>query len=111
MCGKAGRLECDHVTPLKRDPNQDAYDPRGLQTLCRRCHIEKTPRENRRELSPAETAWRALVADLSGQLQVKPSISFLLIRDTPRVGMYVLNMFRMRGSRLWGSRLHRACVV
>ena len=36
---------------------------------------------------------------------------FLLIRDTPPVGMYVLNMFCMRGSRLWGSRLHRACVV
>ena len=35
----------------------------------------------------------------------------LLIRDTPPVGMYVLNMFCMRGSRLWGSRLHRACVV
>ena len=32
-----------------------------------------------------------------------------LIHDTPPVGMYVLNMFRMRGSRLWGSRLH--CVV
>ena len=37
--------------------------------------------------------------------------SNLLIHDTPPVGMYVLNMFRMRGSRLWGSRLHRACVV
>ena len=37
--------------------------------------------------------------------------SNLLIRDTPPVGMYVLNMFCMRGSRLWGSRLHRACVV
>ena len=36
---------------------------------------------------------------------------FLLIRDTPHVRLYVLNMFRMRGSRLWGSRLHRACVV
>ena len=36
---------------------------------------------------------------------------YLLIHDTPLVGMYVLNMFRMRGSRLWGSRLHRACVV
>ena len=39
------------------------------------------------------------------------SIDFLLIRDTPPVGMYVLNMFCMTGSRLWGSRLHRACVV
>ena len=36
---------------------------------------------------------------------------FLLIRDTPPAGTYVLNMFCMRGSRLWGSRLHRACVV
>ena len=39
------------------------------------------------------------------------SIGFLLIRDTLPVGMYVLNMFCRRGSRLWGSRLHRACVV
>ena len=36
---------------------------------------------------------------------------YLLIRDTPSVGMYVLNTFCMRGARLWGSRLHRACVV
>ena len=36
---------------------------------------------------------------------------FLLIRGTPPVGIYVFNMFCMRGSRLWGSRLHRACVV
>ena len=35
----------------------------------------------------------------------------LLIRDTPHVRLYGLNVFRMRGSRLWGSRLHRACVV
>ena len=26
-CGKAGRLECDHVTPSQRDPGQDPYDP------------------------------------------------------------------------------------
>ena len=35
----------------------------------------------------------------------------LLIRDTPPVGIYVLHMFCIMGSRLWGSRLHRACVV
>ena len=35
----------------------------------------------------------------------------LLIRGTPPVGIYVFNMFCMTGSRLWGSRLHRACVV
>ena len=38
-------------------------------------------------------------------------IKILLIRDTPHVRLYGLNVFRMRGSRLWGSRLHRACVV
>ena len=42
--------------------------------------------------------------------QRAPNI-ILLIRDTPPVGIYVLNMFCVRGSRLWGSRLHRACVV
>ena len=62
-CGKAGRLECDHVTPLQREPGQDVYDPNGLQTLCRACHVEKTRGENRRPLTPAELAWRALVAD------------------------------------------------
>ena len=36
---------------------------------------------------------------------------YLLIRDTPPVRMYVLNMLCMRRSRLWGSRLHRACAV
>ena len=64
MCGRAGRLECDHVTPLQREPGQDPLDPNGLQTLCRRCHIEKTRVENRREPTPAEAAWRGLVAEM-----------------------------------------------
>ena len=64
-CGRAGRLECDHIRPLEREPNQDPYDPNGLQALCRACHIEKTRRENRRPLTPAELAWRELVAELA----------------------------------------------
>ena len=64
MCGRAGRLECDHVTPLQREPGQDPFDPNGLQTLCRRCHIDKTRGENRREPTPAEAAWRKLVNEL-----------------------------------------------
>ena len=60
-CDKAGRLECDHVTPLQREPGQDPYDPNGLQTLCRRCHIAKTARENQRERTAGEAAWRELV--------------------------------------------------
>ena len=49
LCGRASRLECDHVVPLHRAPDQDAYDLDGLQTLCRTCHVEKTRGENRRE--------------------------------------------------------------
>ena len=45
MCGRAGRLECDHITPLEREPGQDPCDPNGLQALCRSCHIAKTRRE------------------------------------------------------------------
>ena len=63
-CGSAGRLEADHVTPLQREPGQDVYDPNGLQTLCRTCHIAKTTRENRRPPAPAEAAWRKLVDEL-----------------------------------------------
>ena len=65
ICRKAGRLEADHVTPLEREPGQDPYDINGLQALCRTCHIEKTRRENRRPPTEAETAWRALVAELT----------------------------------------------
>lgn len=63
-CRRAGRLECDHVIPLERDPGQDPYDPDGCQTLCRDCHVEKTRAENRREPTPAEAAWRELVDEL-----------------------------------------------
>ena len=64
-CGRPGALECDHVTPLQREPGQDPWDWNGLQTLCRGCHIKKTRRENARVLGPRAVAWRALVAALS----------------------------------------------
>ena len=63
-CGRAGRLECDHVIPLER--SGDPYDLGNLQALCRACHIAKTAQENRRALTPAEAAWRALVAEMVG---------------------------------------------
>ena len=65
MCGKAGRLECDHILSLDDDPTQDPYAVAGCQALCRQCHIEKTAHENRREPTEAELAWRALVAELA----------------------------------------------
>ena len=65
-CARPGKLEVDHIVPMQREPNQDVYDVNGLQTLCRSCHIAKTAQENRRPLTPAETAWRALVAEMVG---------------------------------------------
>ena len=61
-CGRAGRLECDHVLPLDR--GGDPWDMANLQTLCRICHIAKTAAENRRAPTPAESAWRELVAEM-----------------------------------------------
>lgn len=63
-CGLPGKLECDHISPLQRDPGQDPYDINGLQTLCRACHIEKTRRENCREMTPGAMRWRALLAEM-----------------------------------------------
>ena len=64
-CGLAGRFEADHIRPLQSSPGQDPYDPDGIQTLCRSCHIEKTSKENRRPLTPGEAAWKALVSEIS----------------------------------------------
>ena len=57
-CGKAGRLEVDHVLPAFR--GGDLYEENNLQALCRSCHIAKTASENRR-VWPARDAWRDLV--------------------------------------------------
>ena len=60
-CGRPGRLECDHVTPLHK--GGDPWDMANLQALCRSCHIQKTAAENTRP-DPARDAWRAFVAEL-----------------------------------------------
>ena len=54
-CGRAGRLECDHVIPLDRGGDPWALD--NLATRCRRCHVDKTAGENCRELTPAQRRW------------------------------------------------------
>lgn len=36
QCGKAGRLECDHIVPLADGGTDDLAN---LRTLCRDCHI------------------------------------------------------------------------
>ena len=65
QCGKAGRMEVDHVRPLRR--GGDPYGLDNLQALCRVCHIAKTAGENRRALTPAEAAWRDFVGELASK--------------------------------------------
>ena len=63
-CGRAGRLECDHIVPLDR--GGDAWDLDNLQSLCRGCHIAKTGRERPvRPVPEAVQAWRRLVDELT----------------------------------------------
>ena len=45
QCGRSGRLEVDHITPIRR--GGDEYNPDNLQAICRGCHIEKTRTETR----------------------------------------------------------------
>ena len=65
-CGKHGALECDHITPLDKDPGQDPYAMDGLQTLCRGCHIEKTRQENLKTMTAAEADWAVMVREMMG---------------------------------------------
>ena len=62
-CGKAGRLECDHRTPLEQGGAE--WDMGNLQTLCRRCHFGKTDRERVSKLPPEVRAWRQYIERVS----------------------------------------------
>ena len=61
-CGRAGRLEVDHVKPL--DAGGDLYDLDNLQSLCRGCHILKTAQENRTPRSARQAAWDRYIASI-----------------------------------------------
>ena len=54
-CGKAGRLEVDHVVPVVQ--GGPWWDADGLQTLCRSCHIAKT-RDERHGPDPERDLWK-----------------------------------------------------
>ena len=64
-CGRAGRLEVDHTWPLER--GGEPWELGNLQVLCRGCHLAKTAKENRRELTPAELRWQRLVGELGSR--------------------------------------------
>ena len=61
-CGRAGRLECDHVVPLHH--GGERYALANLQSLCRGCHVAKTRSENATWSDPEREAWRAFVREL-----------------------------------------------
>ena len=61
-CGRAGRLECDHVIPM--DKGGHPTDMNNLASRCRGCHIAKTAAENRKPESPERAAWRAYLETL-----------------------------------------------
>ena len=64
QCGRAGKVEVDHIEAL--EDGGDPWAPDNLQTLCRGCHISKTDAENqaRRPARPEVEAWRHLVDEL-----------------------------------------------
>ena len=55
-CGRAGRLECDHVQPLHLAGAE--WELSNTQTLCRGCHIGKTRLENSQRIPwPERDKW------------------------------------------------------
>ena len=57
-CGRPGRLEVHHCTPLHN--GGAAYELDNLQVLARDCHILL----HQRQTAPDRAAWRAFVAEL-----------------------------------------------
>ena len=62
LCGRAGRLEVDHVIPLARGGKP--FDMDNLATVCVDCHREKTLRETGRLPGPRAQAWGHLIEEL-----------------------------------------------
>ena len=64
-CGARGRLEVDHIVPVRDAPDR-AYDMTNLQALCAACHARKTREEVglASRANAARTAWRKAVRQL-----------------------------------------------
>lgn len=64
QCGAKGRLEVDHIKPIRTHPEL-AFDLGNLQCLCIACHARKTRLEiGLGELPPERQAWRDLLRDM-----------------------------------------------
>ena len=61
QCGARGRLEVDHIEPVRRNPER-AFDLGNLQSLCTGCHSRKTRIEiGHPEEKPEVKKWRDLL--------------------------------------------------
>ena len=60
-CGRAGRMEVDHVLP--RHKGGALYDLGNLQTLCYQCHLAKTSSEFKKipDRPGYREKWRAMI--------------------------------------------------
>jgi 5-methylcytosine-specific restriction endonuclease McrA len=69
-CGARGRLEVDHVQPIRTHPEL-SYALDNLQCLCPGCHSRKTRIECgfSAELDPKRLAWRDLIAAMAKQTE------------------------------------------
>lgn len=68
-CGKRGRLEIDHIKPVRTHPGL-AFMPSNCQALCASCHTKKTRIECGHSApmkTPEQTAWGIAVADLAAK--------------------------------------------
>ena len=59
LCGRAGRLECDHMRAITDGGSW--FDPDNLRSICRTCHIAETrERTSKVRLSKARAKMKEL---------------------------------------------------
>lgn len=64
QCGAGGRLEVDHIRPVRTHPEL-AHALANLQSLCARCHSAKTASEiTGHPPDPQRRAWRRFAREL-----------------------------------------------
>lgn len=70
-CGARGRLEIDHIKPVRTNPEL-AFDPANCAARCASCHTRKTRIECGHpapKTTPERDAWGQAVADLAANTQ------------------------------------------
>ena len=101
-CGVGGRLEVDHIKPVRTDPEL-SYEPGNLQALCAACHTRKTRLEcGHPDMAPERKEWSGFVADLTRRgpafsipAWLKPSaVPVFLVAGPPGAGKSTLTRDR-----------------